>query len=89
MCCIASIAKREGLGKVVINETLRLAPLALNIAEAILRGTLPQRLSRQLLLRNTVRLESTRDPFTVSEIILYQSATPELIQLMMIMALAR
>lgn len=47
------IATREGLGKVTVNETLRLAPLAPDIAEAILHGTLPWTVSRQLLLRIT------------------------------------
>jgi hypothetical protein len=51
------IAKREGLGKVTVNETLRLAPLAPDIAEAILRGTLPRTVSRQLLVRIGVPLD--------------------------------
>jgi hypothetical protein len=51
------IAKREGLGKVTVNETLRLAPLAPDIAEAMLRGTLPRTVSRQLLLRVTLPLD--------------------------------
>ncbi len=48
------IAKLEGLTKITVNETLRLAPLAPDIAEAILRGTIARTASRQLLLRNRV-----------------------------------
>jgi len=51
------IAKREGLGKVTVNETWRLAPLAPDIAEAISRGTLQRKVSMQLLLRNTLPLD--------------------------------
>ena len=48
------IAKRENLSKVTVNETLRLVSLAPDIAEAILRGTLPRTTSQQLLLRITL-----------------------------------
>ena len=48
------IAKREGLSKVTVNETLRLVALAPDIANAILNGSLPRTVSRQLLVRITL-----------------------------------
>ena len=48
------IAKREGLSKVTVNVTLRLVALAPDIANAILNGSLPRTVSRQLLVRITL-----------------------------------
>lgn len=45
------IAAREGLSKITVNETLRLASLAPDIADAALHGTLPRTVSRYLFLR--------------------------------------
>lgn len=53
---IGEIAKREGLARITVGETMRLASLAPDIAEAILRGTLPRTVSRQLLMRSTLPL---------------------------------
>ena len=45
------IAAQEGLSKITVNETLRLASLAPDIADAALHGTLPRTVSRHLFLR--------------------------------------
>lgn len=45
------IAKQEGLSKITVSETLRLASLAPDIADAVLNGTLPRTVSRYLFLR--------------------------------------
>lgn len=54
---IGEIATREGLARITVGETMRLASLAPDIAEAILRGTLPRTVSRQVLLRITIPLD--------------------------------
>jgi len=45
------IAAQESLSKITVNETLRLATLAPDIADAALHGTLPRTVSRYLFLR--------------------------------------
>ena len=45
------IAAQEGLSKITVNETLRLASLAPDIVDAALHGTLPRTVSRYLFLR--------------------------------------
>jgi hypothetical protein len=54
---IGEIATREGLAKITVGETMRLASLAPDIAEAILRGTAPRTVSRQMLVRVTLPLD--------------------------------
>jgi hypothetical protein len=51
------IAKREGIHRATVNDLLRLALLAPDIAQAALEGTLPRTLSLEGLLRGTFPLD--------------------------------
>ncbi|MDP2751124.1 MAG: hypothetical protein Q8O31_00740 [Rhodocyclaceae bacterium] len=51
------IAVKEGLNKITVNETLRLAFLAPDIAQAVLEGTLVRTASRFLFLRGSLPLD--------------------------------
>lgn len=53
----AAIAKREGIHRATVNDLLRLALLAPDIAQAALEGTLPRTVSLEGLLRGTFPLD--------------------------------
>lgn len=53
----AEIAEREQIHRATVNEVLRLALLAPDIAEAALGGTLPRTISLESLLRTTFPLD--------------------------------
>ncbi|MCX7140518.1 MAG: hypothetical protein NT123_05325 [Proteobacteria bacterium] len=53
----AEIAKREGIHRTTVNQFLRLALLAPDIAQAALKGTLPRTISLERLLCSAIPLD--------------------------------